>query len=283
MIINSNINNNRNSQTRTIITHNNIIKDTSIRVSKPALDYASEYHHQLIRIAYDPKLKDQREGSKFIQAFINYTKIDFYNQNISVELLDKKKEYDALFISRKISIFEQLYDVDEFLPLPKLLICSKYNQPGHVKNYCKSANFNICRRCGNDRSNNDNHKECKINCHHCKGDHISTDYKCSFIQEYRRRLIIELQKHPDFLSPDIQLFVPSEYREQGDRTKIIFNKSAQNCQQRFDQQLIYDRNYFNVWSQISSHSSNTNMESLIMNIQQTLKDKIKAINNELNQ
>jgi hypothetical protein len=92
-----------------------------------------------------------------------------------------------------------------------------------------------CRRCGNDRNNNDNHKECKINCHHCKGDHVSTDYKCPFIQEYRRRLIIELRKHPDLLPPDIQLFIPSQYREQGERTKTIFNKSAQNCQQRFDQ------------------------------------------------
>ncbi|CAF1186559.1 unnamed protein product [Rotaria magnacalcarata] len=381
-IINSNINNHRNLQTTITTTNNNII-DNSIRVSKHALDYASEYHHQPIIIECDPKLKDQREGSKFIQAFINYIKIDFYNQNVSynkpllfdlwwidkegniraitksaeiavylsqvkrypteinsikitphppnhlpvqhtailkwvknsisfndlkdeiknkynslflieeimgtindrnrhirIELLDKK-EYNAMLNSGKISIFGQLYDIDEFLPSPKLLICSKCNQPGHVKSYCKSASFDICRRCGNDRNNNDNHKECKINCHHCKGDHVSTDYKCPFIQEYRRRLIIELRKHPELLPPDIQLFIPSQYREQGERTKTIFNKSALNCQQRFDQQGIYDRNDFNVWPQISSHSSNTNMESSITNIQQTLNDETKAINNEL--
>ncbi|CAF1329151.1 unnamed protein product [Rotaria sordida] len=82
MVINSNINNNRNSQVTT--TNNNIIKDNSFRISKHALDYASDYyHHQLIKIECDPKLKDQREGSKFIQAFINYIKIDFFNQNVS--------------------------------------------------------------------------------------------------------------------------------------------------------------------------------------------------------
>ncbi|CAF4085500.1 unnamed protein product, partial [Rotaria sordida] len=247
MVINSNINNNRNSLVTT--TNNNIIKDNSFRISKHALDYASDYyHHQLIKIECDPKLKDQREGSKFIQAFINYIKIDFFNQNVSynkpllfdlwwidkegniraivkstdiaIYLSQIKKEYNAMMNSGKISIFGQLYDIDEFLPPPKLLICSKCNQPGHVKNNFKSSSFDICRGCCDDRSNNDNHKECKINCHHCKGDHVSTDYKCPFIQEYRRRLIIKLRKHPDLLPPDIQLFIPSEYREQAERIKI---------------------------------------------------------------
>ncbi|CAF3903586.1 unnamed protein product, partial [Rotaria magnacalcarata] len=110
-----------------------------------------------------------------------------------------KKEYTAMLNSGKIFIFGQLYDVDEFLPSPKLLICSKCNQPGHVKELL---------------------------------------------------LIIELRKHHDLLPPDIQLFIPPEFREQGERTKIIFNKSAQNCQQRFDQQVIYDRNDFNLWPKI---------------------------------
>ncbi|CAF5229319.1 unnamed protein product, partial [Rotaria magnacalcarata] len=69
-----------NSQTTTITAHNNIIKNNSIRISKHALDYASKYHDQLIRIARNPKLKNQRDGSKFIQAFINYIKIDLYNK-----------------------------------------------------------------------------------------------------------------------------------------------------------------------------------------------------------
>ncbi|CAF4805545.1 unnamed protein product [Rotaria sp. Silwood1] len=161
MIINSNINNNRNSQATTT-TNDNIIKGDSVRISKHALDYASEYHHQPFKIECDPKLKDQREGSKFIQAIINYIKIDFYKQNVSynkqllfdlwwidkegniraivkyteiaVYLSQIKKEYNAMLNSVKISIFGQLYDIDEFLPSPKLLICSKYNQPGHVKN-----------------------------------------------------------------------------------------------------------------------------------------------------
>ena len=57
MIINSNINNNRNLQTTT--TNNNIIKDNSVRISMHALNYASEYHHQPIKIECDPKLKDR--------------------------------------------------------------------------------------------------------------------------------------------------------------------------------------------------------------------------------
>ena len=57
------------------------------------------------------------------------------NRHLRIELLDKK-EYNAMLNSGKISIFGQLYDIDEFLPSSKLLICSKCNQPGHVKNNC---------------------------------------------------------------------------------------------------------------------------------------------------
>ncbi|CAF4238273.1 unnamed protein product, partial [Rotaria socialis] len=64
------------------------------------------------------------------------------NRPLIIELLDKK-EYNVMLNSGKISIFGQLYDIDEFLPSPKLLICSKCNQPGHVKNDCKSASLTI--------------------------------------------------------------------------------------------------------------------------------------------
>ena len=58
MIINLNINNNTNLPTTTT-TNNNIIKDNSVRISMHALNYASEYHHQPIKIECDPKLKDR--------------------------------------------------------------------------------------------------------------------------------------------------------------------------------------------------------------------------------
>ncbi|CAF3040876.1 unnamed protein product [Rotaria sp. Silwood2] len=41
------------------------------------------------------------------------------------------------------------------------------------------------------------------------GDHISTDFQCPFVQEYRRRLIKELRKRPDLLPSEVQLFIPS--------------------------------------------------------------------------
>ncbi|CAF4553232.1 unnamed protein product [Rotaria sp. Silwood2] len=80
-IIHSNINNNKNLQTTTI--DKNEVNDNSFRISKHALDYASEYHFQSIKIECNAKIKDQRKGSKFIQAFLNYITVDFLNQNIS--------------------------------------------------------------------------------------------------------------------------------------------------------------------------------------------------------
>lgn len=381
-INNSNIDVNTNTHTTTA-ANDTIIKNKPVYISQHALDYAAEYHQQPIKIECEPKLKDQREGSKFIQAFINCIKSDFYNQNVSynkpllfdlwwidkegniriivksteinvylsqanrypkqvndikitpyppkhlppqhtaivkwvkntislgdlkdelkikynsiflieeimgtindrnrhlrIELLDKK-EYNSMLDRGKISIYGQLYDIDEFLPSPKLLICTKCNQPGHVKINCRSSNFEICRRCGDDRNNKNNHKECTIKCHHCKGEHISTDYKCPFIQEYRRRLIIELRKRPDLLPPDIQLFIPSEYREQGERTKVIYNESARRHQHLTDEQRTFERNNFNVWPQITQNIDNANIEDVTTRNQQSLAEEIKTLNNEL--
>ncbi|CAF4389886.1 unnamed protein product, partial [Rotaria sp. Silwood2] len=57
--------------------------DNLFRMSKYALDYASEYHFQSIKIECNAKIKDQGKGSKYIQALLNYIKVDFLSQNVS--------------------------------------------------------------------------------------------------------------------------------------------------------------------------------------------------------
>jgi hypothetical protein len=64
------------------------------------------------------------------------------NRHTRIELLDKK-EYMSMLNSGQISIFGHLYDIDELLSSSKLLICSKCNQPGHVRKNCKIASFDI--------------------------------------------------------------------------------------------------------------------------------------------
>ncbi|CAF1304812.1 unnamed protein product [Adineta steineri] len=367
IINNSNINNHKNIHTTasSINTNNN-----SLTISKHALDYASEYHHVPIKIECEPKINDQREGARFIQAFLNYIKEDFLKENktfnkpvlfdlwwidkdgnlqvisksaeiivylsqqkrypkelnnikiishppkhlppqftailkwvknsisfddikeeinakfksiylieeiirtindrnrhIRIEL-SEKQEYISMLNSGKISIFGNSYDVDEYLPSPKILICSKCNQPGHIRKNCQTSRFDICKRCGGDRTNAEEHKNCTIQCHHCKGDHTAIDFKCPFIQEYRRRLIIELRNRPDLLPPGVQLFIPTDFREQGERTKVIRNKSAENHLQQMEKQLIYERNDIRAWPQMPSKYTN-------------LADSVKELDNEL--
>ncbi|CAF1154909.1 unnamed protein product [Didymodactylos carnosus] len=67
------------------------------------------------------------------------------------------------------------------------------------------------------------HQNCDIKCHHCEGNHIATDYKCSLIDKVRRRLIEQLRKHPEKLPPDFQLFIPSEYRNNKYDSRIMHN------------------------------------------------------------
>ncbi len=114
-------------------------------------------------------------------------------RHVKIELIDKK-EYETLLNSRKINLLGQSFDVDELLSSPNILICRRCNQPGHVKKTCQNSTYNICRRCGGNRSNIDEHKECPIKCHHCGEEHLSIDYKFPLINEYRSQLILELKK-----------------------------------------------------------------------------------------
>ncbi|CAF2968700.1 unnamed protein product [Rotaria sp. Silwood2] len=104
----------------------------------------------------------------------------------------------------------------EYLAVPRVLFCHQSNEPGHSKRQYQ-FNYERCKRYGGDRKNGD-HKECTIKCHNCNGGHLSTDFKCPDILNYRRDLIKYLQHHPETLPDDIKLFIPSQYRQQGVKT-----------------------------------------------------------------
>ncbi|CAF4737597.1 unnamed protein product [Rotaria magnacalcarata] len=107
-------------------------------------------------------------------------------------------------VHNHISIDEirQEVKVSEFLEAPKLLICSKCNSPGHMKKQCQSK-YDRCRRCGGDRIIGD-HVECSIKCHHCSGEHLSTDYKGPILADYRFEPVTELKRHPERLPEHVQ-------------------------------------------------------------------------------
>ncbi|CAF1382263.1 unnamed protein product [Rotaria sordida] len=142
-------------------------------------------------------------------------------------------EYQQILRSGIICMEGQCLHVIEYLAAPRVLFCSKCNEPGHSKKNC-SFDFERCRRCGGDR-NVGQHNECGIRCHNCKEEHLSTDYKCVAVQCYRRDLIQHIQQHPESLPNDIQLFIPSQYRRQGDKT--ISNRNFGTRQTLDNQQL----------------------------------------------
>lgn len=105
-----------------------------------------------------------------------------------------------------------MFDVNEFLHASKIPICGRCNKPGHTKRLNQNSTFGICRRCGGvDRSNVEQHNDCRLKCHNCGGRHISIDYKCPLMDQLRHELIDELKKHPEKLPHNIQLFIIISY------------------------------------------------------------------------
>ena len=139
-----------------------------------------------------------------------HIRIEFYHKNELAKLMD----------DGKVGLQGQIFEVEEYLPPPKILICSKCHVPGHAKKLCQST-MDICRRCGNDKNNGNDHTECSLSCHHCGGEHSATDFKCPVIIKFRQELLLRLKNDRNKLPPNIKLFIPVDCRLNGDRDRFL--------------------------------------------------------------
>lgn len=196
-------------------------------------------------------------------------------RHIKIEILNKE-ECISILNSGKISIYGHLFDVDEYLPTPKVLLCGRCHQPGHTKTNCRNSTFDMCRRCGGDRTNIDQHRECQIKCHHCGEEHIATDYKCKIIDNYRRQLIDELKRNTNRLPNDIQLFIPSEYRSPDDKSKSIYNREIYEQQFNSTRPNIPYRTNTSAWPILRESSTSDNEFNLSLTIK-TLSEELKQV------
>ncbi|CAF1186396.1 unnamed protein product [Adineta ricciae] len=162
-----------------------------------------------------------------------------HSRHIRVDLLSKE-EHDKTLNAGKFVIDGHLYGVDEFLPSPRILICNKCNTPGHIKKNCK-ATIDICRRCGEDRNDGNNHYTCNIKCHHCGGNHEATSYTCSTISKFRQNLLQQLKNNTYLLPPHMQFYIPQQFRDQKSK-KFLINENIDKRQPEVHQQNIFNMN-----------------------------------------
>lgn len=80
-----------------------------------------------------------------------HIRIEFYHENDLAKLMD----------DGKVGVRGQIFEVEEYLPRPKILICTKCHVAGHAKKLCQST-MDICHRCGNDKNNENDHTECSL-------------------------------------------------------------------------------------------------------------------------
>ncbi|CAF1102019.1 unnamed protein product [Didymodactylos carnosus] len=198
-----------------------------------------------------------------------------YTRHVKIEMLNRR-EYESLLNSGKVNLMDDSYEVNEFLPAPKVLICGRCNRPGHTKKYCQSSAFDICRRCGGDRTNIQAHKSCIVKCHHCGGEHEATSYKCPLISDFRRELIKQLKNHPERLPPQVQLFIPSDYRNKKDGARTIFSSRQYDSgpYQKSVNQNYYDRNDSQARPSVAPAITT---DTTSASIQSELNEKIKSL------
>ncbi|CAF4121770.1 unnamed protein product, partial [Adineta steineri] len=253
--------------------------DNSLKISKHALSYASEYHYPSFKIVCQPELKDPKQGSKLINELIKSIKDDFMIKNSSFSkpilfhLWWINPQGDLQIIIKTIEPYVYLCRRERY---PKELLNIKLDPypPQHLP----PQHTIILKWIHNTISIDDIKEE------------LSTNYESialiedifgtitnrtrHIIEEYRRKLIHELKQHPERLPPDVQLFIPSEYRIRDDKTRLISNNRSNSCTNDI-QQSTNNRKEGNVWvnsESIINHSSNINNE---------LAATMKCLSNEL--
>ncbi|CAF1433284.1 unnamed protein product, partial [Didymodactylos carnosus] len=112
------------------------------------------------------------------------------NRHVRVDM-KSKEDYNKIMNGSVVITHGQCFNVNEFLQVPKLLLCSRCNGPGHIKKICKSP-MEICRRYGKNRRDGEDHTECVVKCHYCQGERISTNYQYPVLADYRFKLVTEL-------------------------------------------------------------------------------------------
>ncbi|CAF4534498.1 unnamed protein product, partial [Didymodactylos carnosus] len=225
---------------------------------KPILPSKLPVQHAVIlkyidnHLSYDEVKMDIEEKWKSVYSIKEMLGTQNYrSRHIRVDLLSKN-EYETILNCGKISISGQLYDVNEFLPSPNLLICSKCNSPGHMRKNC-GCTIEVCRRCGKEKTDGFDHKVCDIKCHHCGGDHESTNFKCPYIDGFRQELIKKLKNNPRFLPPHVQLFLPQRYRDQeGKRT--LGNGQSFSSKMKQQDHFFENKNKVNAWPSLYSNT-----------------------------
>ncbi|CAF1507878.1 unnamed protein product, partial [Rotaria sordida] len=229
--------------------------------------------HSLVDIEEDLR---KRYSSIYHIEEMNATR-RLHSRHIRIDVYDKI-EYNNILNGGIITLGGMLCEVDEYLPAPKILLCTKCNIPGHTKKVCR-LEYDRCRRCGNDRSNGD-HKQCMILCHHCGGEHQANNYKCPILLEFRRNLIEKLRENPDKLPPQIQMFIPLDCRLRKTE-KVLFNEKKPV------QQFTYTNSLYE-WPILDKPLKNCSYDKHLNNLQNELEAQkhkyqleIEKINNKL--
>ena len=192
--------------------------------------------------------------------------------------LTSSTEYEKLLTRGELAIDGQLIEVAEFLAPPRLLICSKCNDPGHMRKNC-GFEYEACRRCGEDRTKGD-HKECTIKCHRCQQSHLSTDYRCQYIIDFRRALLQRLKESPNLLPPNIRIFIPTDCRDRGTRrTKVLTNPTTADIdeQTRKNETNPQFQNQAHEWPYLPNRWDAESNQPKRNNVWECMKNKHKDI------
>ncbi|CAF0976472.1 unnamed protein product [Rotaria sordida] len=202
---------------------------------------------------------------------------------IRIDLLNHL-EYKQILNAGVICIDGQCLHVHEYLAPPRIMFCSMCNLPGHTKRNCKLS-YERCKRCGGNRKTGE-HKECKITCHNCQGDHVATDFRCPLVHSYRKELIQYLRLHPEVFPNDTQIFIPSNFRQEGGK---VLGKRMMDKNQDYYYYKSSKINPVPVWPSLSSKSTiyepnaNLNHQNLNIKDQLNLNDFLARIEKDCNE
>jgi len=109
-------------------------------------------------------------------------------RRVKLEFLSSKLRNEILE-DGGISVMYMKFDVVEYYPQPKVLICTNCYGIGHFRSNCRQKGESTCKTCGEKYPNFEGHQCSGVpQCIHCGGPHVSNDLKCNVVKDYRAAL-----------------------------------------------------------------------------------------------
>ena len=141
----------------------------------------------IIKHVYEEDCSEDEIKAEILDSYPG-AECEFFKKNDEfmgiIKVTFKSSEELNEVMTNKITIFNQKYKVERYIPKRRIIRCMKCQIFGHIARFCRAAKP-VCGKCSSKthETKDCNAAETEYKCFHCKENHMTGDKNCQVILE----------------------------------------------------------------------------------------------------